>query len=337
MIADSVSERPILSVVICVVSDARHLEGCLAALSRQVNFPAIEIIVPHDGRENGISSLKPRFPGVQFYCVDHLRSAVSLQGSSREHHDELRAIGLGLARGEVVALLEDHGRVDKYWSMNVMESHKEPHAAIGGAIENEVDRPLNWAVYFCDFGRYQNPLKAGPSPFISDANSSYKRKALDSIRYVWKKAFHETSVNDALIDRGETLWLSPSIVVYQHRENLRLTALLRERYIWGRSYAGTRAQQIGLNKRLIYLALCPIIALVLMLRKTRDVLRKKRLVGVFLKAFPLTLLLTLFWSLGEFMGYLTACPSPYKEQDKDESQDMFNPQGDERKKNEYHR
>ncbi len=26
------------------------------------------------------------------------------------------------------------------------------YAAIGGAIENGINRPLNWAVYYCDFG-----------------------------------------------------------------------------------------------------------------------------------------------------------------------------------------
>ena len=42
-------------------------------------------------------------------------------------------------------------------------AHREYYAAIGGAIENGVDRPLNWAVYYSDFGRYQNPFQSGES------------------------------------------------------------------------------------------------------------------------------------------------------------------------------
>ena len=73
---------------------------------------------------------------------------------------------------------------------------------MGGAIENSIDRPLNWAVYFCDFLRYQTPLPDGESALASDANVSYKRTALQAIQPVWRDVFHETSVNAALRARG---------------------------------------------------------------------------------------------------------------------------------------
>ncbi len=303
------SRKTELSVVVAVVSDAKHLEGCLKALSQQVDPPAMQIIVPYDGRDNDIRSLESYFPDVLFYPVDNLRSMVSHQRASREHHDELRAIGLRLARGDVVTLIEDHGRADRYWSKHIMDAHKNSYAAIGGAIENEVDRLLNWAIFFCDFGRYQNPVKEGPSNYLSDANISYKRRALDTIQEEWQDAFHETSVNAILSAQKEILWLSPKIVINQHRENLRFITALQERYVWGRSYAGTFAQEISMNKRIIYLALTPALPLLLLARKFRDVVSKKRLVGVFIRAFPLTLLLTLFWSIGEFVGYATASPT----------------------------
>jgi hypothetical protein len=186
-----------------------------------------------------------------------------------------------------------------------MSAHKETHAAIGGAIENEVDRPLNWAVYYCDFCRYQNPVNNGPTFYVSDANVSYKRSVLRRHEETWKDSFHETTVNGILMAQGEELWLSSDILVYQHRENLSLPKALTERYVWGRSYAGTRAQEVTFGKRLLYLTLSPALPILLMARKTRDVLTRKRLVGKFLYAFPLTFLLIASWSLGEFIGYLT--------------------------------
>jgi hypothetical protein len=265
----------------------------------------MEIIVPYHAGGDDIVSLQSQFSEAKFHRVDNLRSVTDQKGASREHHDELRAIGLRLAQGEVVALLEDHGRADKYWARNIMDAHTDSHAAIGGAIENQVDQPLNWAIYYCDFGRYQNPVKAGPTFFISDANISYKRQVLDDMKEIWREAFHETTVNSALLERGEVLWLSPDIVVHQHRVNLSLPAALLERYVWGRSYAGTRAQEVPFGKRLVYLALSPALPFLLMARKTRDVLAKKRLIGKFFCAFPLTFLLTVSWSVGEFIGYLT--------------------------------
>ncbi len=61
-----------------------------------------------------------------------------------------------------------------------MSAHSNfPFAGIGGAIENGTNRLLNWAVYFYDLGRYQNPLEMAESPFASIVNISYKRSSLD--------------------------------------------------------------------------------------------------------------------------------------------------------------
>ncbi len=306
------SQIPELSVVIVVVSDFKHLEGCLTALSHQESAPGMEIIVPYDGCDDNITFLGSRFPNVQFYPVFNSQSVSEHSRPSLDHLDKMRAIGLKLARGVIVALLEDQVRPDKYWSSHVMEAHKDPYAAIGGAIENEVDRPLNWAIYFCDFGRYQNPLNKGLTPYLCDVNVTYKYQTLNNIKEVWQDTYHEPCVNNALMAQRERLWLSPEIVVYQHRQNLRLCTVLLERYDWGRYYAGIRVQQFTLSRRLLYLGFSPILPLLLMARKTRDVLIKRRLITVFAIALPLTILLTFFWSLGEFIGYVTACPISYR-------------------------
>ena len=41
MTAQNFSENPKLSVVICVVSDAKHLAGCLNALENQIDAPPV--------------------------------------------------------------------------------------------------------------------------------------------------------------------------------------------------------------------------------------------------------------------------------------------------------
>src|SRR5690606_26362321 len=106
---------------------------------------------------------------------------------------------------------------------------------VGGAIENGLDHPLNWAVYYCDFGRYQNPVPAGETPYASDANVTYKRADLERVRPVWEGAFREVVVNGALKSEGRGIALDPRIVVYQHRRGLNLATALRERFVWGRS------------------------------------------------------------------------------------------------------
>src|SRR5271167_4461574 len=89
---------PALTVVVTVVSDTaeqsdtQHLEGCLEALRQQVDPPPMEVVVTCDARLAGIRELQQRFPEVEFITVEKLRARRS--GPSREHHDELRGIGI---------------------------------------------------------------------------------------------------------------------------------------------------------------------------------------------------------------------------------------------------
>lgn len=310
------NDAPELSVVAVIVSDTtdgdatvEHLAGCLAALTRQVDPPSLEIIVPYHPPVLGMDLLKSRYPQVRFLAVETLATPPAA-GGGREHHDELRSHGLLVTRGGIVALVEDHGHPDPHWAARIVAAHRQRYACIGGAIENGIDAPLNWAVYFCDFARYQNPVPEGPSAYASDANISYKRQALEEVGATWHDSYHERIVNGALMARGETLALSPAVVIYQHRLALHLGSALRERAIWGRSYAATRVRQTPWFRRLSYAALVPLLPLVLLARMARTVFAKGRCRAAFLKAFPLTTMLILAWSWGEALGYMTGRVAP---------------------------
>jgi hypothetical protein len=303
-------ENPDLSVIVAIVGDTvdrpdtLHLEPCLAALTRQSGAGAVEIVVPYLPSTRGIEPLRRRYPDVYFLETPDLRTYLS-EGVSREHHDELRARGLAAARGRIVALTEDHGIPAPDWCARIIEGHRKPVAGLCGAIENGVDRPLNWAVYFCDFLRYQNPLPEGEAGNASDVNVSYTRGALESIRPVWQETFHETSVNAALRLTGGKLAFAPGMVIYQHRQCLRLIPALQERFVWGRSYAGTRARLADMPRRLFLALFAPLLPALLTFRMTRMAWKKRRTMGAFLKALPLTFVLEVSWSCGEFIGYVT--------------------------------
>jgi len=304
------SDSPVLSVVVAIVSDttgppdACHLDPCLAALIGQKNAPSMEIIVAHLPSVEGLTRVRERYPQVRFQEADNLRMYTGLPGS-REHHDEIRARGLALARGSIIALIEDHGVACEDWSARLLEAHGKGFAAVGGAIENGIDKPLNWAVYFCDFLRYQRPLPEGESAIASDANVSYKRAALEKIQPVWAEVFHEHSVNAALRAQGERLALVPDAAVYQHRLNLKLGPAMKERFVWGRSYAATRAGLSSAGRRLFYAIFSPLLPVLMLARMTLMAWQKRRTFGAFIKGVPLTALLIVSWSCGELIGYLT--------------------------------
>ncbi len=300
-----------LSVVIIAVGDTiephcdiDELKGCLESLSTQYDPSSMEIIVPFHSGVHGIEELRGQFPRVNFLDVGELVFR-NKNGWSREHHDELRTKATMVAQGEIISLLEDHVRPAEGWTECIVDMHqKYPYAAIGGAIENGIDQLLNWAVYFCDLGRYQNPLPFAESPFASVVNISYKRNALEKIRKSWSVLFNETLINNALLEQGEKIALSPDMVVYQYRLNLDFLTVLKEFFVWGRSFAQGRANSISTPTRMILSVGSVFIPLLMIFRMTRRIIQKQKYLPVFIKSFPIILLETISWSIGEFTGYL---------------------------------
>ncbi len=303
-------DTPLLSVIVAVVSDtierpnAAHLEPCLEALTAQTGAPAMEIVVPYHPSTAGMDRVRGRFPSVRFIPAGDLKTYTGRTGN-REHHDELRARGLAAARGSILALIEDHGAAAPDWAARLVEAHAGPFAAIGGAIENGIDAPLNWAVYYCDFLRYQNPLPEGDAALVSDANVSYKREDLEAVRPVWREIFHEASVTEALRGAGKRLGMAPRAIVDQRRLGLRMGMALRERFIWGRSYAATRARLADTPRRIFWAVFTPALPFLMLLRMTSMARQKRRTWAAFVKAFPYTAALSVAWSCGEFLGYVS--------------------------------
>ncbi|MCI0467774.1 MAG: hypothetical protein L0Y57_12325 [Beijerinckiaceae bacterium] len=302
---------PRLSVVVAIVSDTTdprvdvsNLAGCLEAIARQTDPPSMEVIVSHLPDVEGLEVVKARYPSVKFLPVTDARGPRET-GGGREHHDVLRARAMSISRGGLIALLEDHARPDPHWCANIVKAHEESYAGIGGAMDNLVERPLNWAVYFCDYGKYQNPLPEGEAHFASDSNVSFKRTALDKVRDSWAQAFREIIVNGALMALGEKIVLRRDIVVSQCRTGLRFWPAMRERYVWGRSYAATRNATLSLPMRLVLAMLSPVLPFLLTVRLARTAFERRRYIGKFLMALPLTVVLLASWSIGEGLGYIT--------------------------------
>lgn len=299
-----------LSVVIVITSDTagfrgdlRELERNLAALARQQDAPPMQVIVPYyDLLSNAIAPLQRAYPWVEFLRVTDLKNWSANGG--RDHHDELRARAALRATGDIVAFLEDHVYPDPDWAVAFLRAHTRQFAGIGGAVENAVDRPLWWAGYFCDLGRYQNPIPDGESRYASLVNSSYKRAALDDIRPFWGAKFNETVVNRALHTYGFKLALTPHAIVRQHREQLNMRVTLREFYFWGRSYASTRSAGLGSAARFAYTAGASCLPLLLIMRLCRNVIRSRRNTMKLIMAMPYVAALVASWSFGEFCGYL---------------------------------
>ena len=302
---------PSLSVIVTVVDAGDTLRRCLRALRAQRAAPPIEIVVPYDDTIREVGELRIEFPEVRFLPLGPIatRRSVVTEAGRHELYDRRRSAGLEAATGALVAMLEDRGAPREDWAEAIVRLHATlPHAAIGGAIVNAGDCLLAWAVFFCDFGRYQPPFPAGPAEYLSDTNISYKRRALEATRELWRERYHETTVHRALAVRGETLFLTAEMVVEQRRGVLRLGSLLAERFHWGRLFAHVRARELSTVRRIALAVLSPALPILLFARLLRSQLAKRASPTRFLLAAPVTAALLVTWSAGEAVGYLTGEP-----------------------------
>ena len=284
---------PKLSVVIASINGAGSLADCIASFMQQPLSDQIEIVVAESSADEAAARVCAPYANVQ-----HLRFA------ARKSIPELRAIGLLAARGDVLAMTEDHCLADAHWIANVLHAHTLGHLVIGGAVENAAtERTVDWAVYFCEYGRYMSPIAAGPTDDLPGPNVSYKRAALDHFRDLLEPATWEPFWHWRLLSRGVQLINDPQVIVF-HRKHFSVRGFLSERYHYARSFAGRRVDGASLGKRTLFACGAPLLPPLLLWRIITRVARKGRHRRELLLALPYIMLFTLSWSLGELIGYV---------------------------------
>jgi hypothetical protein len=302
-----------ISILITAVSGKETMRRCLKALRPQVQMMEAEIIVPYDAWAIEVGDLRAEFPEVRFHLITDLGMAADPDIPAHQHRlcDRRRAVGLGLARGRLIAMTEDQVVPAPDWVSQILAVHERlPYAVIGGSIDNAIDHPLHWATYYCDHGRYGSPLPPADAEYVSDLNISYKREAIESTRDVWCEAYSETTLHWTLRDRGETLRLDPSLKVHKHRSPIKYWQAVRQRAEWGRVFAETRVANSRMRQRLFFAALSPLLPALLLTRVIKHMLRQRRTIGQISKALPLAAVLLIGWALGEFVGYIRGQPQP---------------------------
>jgi len=289
---------PLLSVVVVTVYNLTYLSQCLSSLIEQSGNIDMEIIAVCDERVDALLGMQSRFENVIFHHMEGLQT-----------QEGMRAIGAGMASGNIIAFTVDHCTPEKHWCKNIIKEHSGPYAAVGGGFEKgtQPDTLINLAVHFydyCNYGYFQSPVKRGPAKYLSDGNVAYKREALMSVARLWKESFHVSFVNAELLAKGEILWLSPDILVYQNRD-ITFERAMKVAFRRGRVFGSKRVSEIPKVKRLILLISSIFLPLLLVGRFIMNIIINRAHLSDIAKASPLIILLVFQWSSGELIGYLT--------------------------------
>lgn len=285
-----------LSVGVVAICGAEPLRRCLAAVGRQQDARPLEVLVAAD----------PRLPGIA-EAVAGAAGARLCRGTACSP-PELAAVVAGEARGDIVALTEDHCEPGPRWIATLAAALREGRAAAGGPIRIAPGvSSVGWALSYSDLFRYEGSLASGPVDALSVCNVAYRRADLEAIAPVWRGGFVEAAVHQALRHRGGVLWLEAEAEVRTRRET-GLRAGIEERAAFGRLFGALRAATMSPPRVLLHAVLGPAVPLLLLARMARKAASSPALARSFLAALPPVTLFTLAWAWGEWIGHVTRRP-----------------------------
>lgn len=285
--------RPALSIVIALQEGETLAPGALDELLTQVaEAPETVQVVLADGRAQ--SGPWP--------AASHL---VGVADPAARSLPRLLAVGIGAASGEWVATSEAHARFAADWVERCLElTAAGEAAALGGAVDVAPGlRPLERALYLCDYAPFMPPFPAGVSTELPGCNVVFHRHSLPPLDGPGGGQFWKSFHCRRLAAGSAGLRLDSRLLVFYGRRG-RPGRLLRRRWTHGRCFGAMRAAHLSGARRWLVAVAAPVLPLVLLARLVGRLASRPGALARWLTLLPLCLLLQSTWVVGEWTGNL---------------------------------
>lgn len=246
----SFSDIPDVSIIIIVGGHRRRAARALNSLLVQAGLDRSEIILV--GRSSAdIAGL-----------AESQQPPVKLLIPTSFDYGAMKAEAVQLARGRIVAFLEDHAFAAPGWLQGILGSLHEPWVAVGGAVRNaNAGVGLSGTMAILNYGLWMPPLAEGESQWVAGNNSAYLREALleageelavllatDMVLQFWLKV------------NGHRFFINPAIEI-EHLNETRMLDAMRALFFYHWCFAPTRARMLSwsLSQRLLHLTISPLV------------------------------------------------------------------------------
>ncbi len=283
---------PRISVVVANVNGLPSIAECLDALARQDGDHDAEVVVVDACADGSAEHVRRHHPDVVLVPLDR-----------RPGIPEMRALGIGHATGDVIAIIEDHCLVRPNWMAEIERALAAGADAVGGPVENAcTDRLVDRAVYLTEYAGLMEPLEPGPGG-IAGNNAAYRRELFDAVAPETLTQDWESFVQQEMLDGGARFVRVPAMVV-DHKKTFGVGYFLSQRYHYSRSFAAMRGRRLSRARRLAYALGSPALVPLMLARIGRQVVAKRREGRTFVASLPLLVPFMVSYAAGEFVGYL---------------------------------
>lgn len=281
-----------VSVVIASLVGAPFIDECLSSLEDQVRRCGAETIVVACGTSEYAQRIAQKFPWIRV-----------IHRAERESVPALRSHGVEAAKGRLVAIIEEHCLAAPDWLERALEAHASgTYGAVGGPVSHHrYHRLRDWVVYFCEYNGYMPPWQDGETLHLGSANIAYSRDVLRRYQDLLQEGYWEAGLHGRLIADGVKFRSAPHMVVY-HRGPFDYGYYLEQRFWFSRAFSSAR--KLPGPRKLLYLAISPLLPFLLLARMAQRVVRQRCCVGKFVQTLPLLVPVLLVYVAGEVVGYL---------------------------------
>lgn len=217
----------------------------------------------------------------------------------------LWADGIRAAQAGKVALTTAHCVPRGDWLERLLAYPLDgTQVAVGGAIENaKNDSRIGRAIYLLRYVRYTGARPSGLSEDLAADNALYRKADILAHDDLLRIGFWEPSFHQRFLAEGKSLEFDNQLIVIHHN-CYTAKQFIRQRYSHGIEFGAARAKAMPVAKRLMMIALSPLIPVVFA-RKIIATARKDNQFNLGLnREVGWLLFFILVWSAGETVGYI---------------------------------
>jgi glycosyltransferase involved in cell wall biosynthesis len=204
-----------ISVVIPSYNSLSTIVACLNSLLDQSYEGDFEVIVVDSSVDGTDLKIKEGFPRVKMI---HIKKRTD-PGSARN-------IGVGQAKGEIVAFIDSDCVASHDWLEEIARAHKSSFNIVGGVVMsgNKASDLVGRAGYISEFREFISGQPKREVMHVPTCNISYKKKILNNFGPFRGEYYPQEDLvyNYNVWKKGERILFNPSVRVYHiHRSQMK--------------------------------------------------------------------------------------------------------------------